>query len=125
MKTEVFEYKEGDTVLEGYAVFEQSGGKRPGVLVVPDWMGVSDFARKRAEMLGETSVTMCSLRTFTARAFGRPRWKTCAAEASKYQKNRPLLRQRAQAAFDIPKKSPNTDAAKLDQSATASAARRY
>ena len=112
MKTEVFEYKDGDTTLEGFAVFEQSGPKRPGILVVPDWMGVSAFSNKRAEMLGELGYN-----AFVADLYGkgvRPKtMEACAAEAGKYQKDRALMRKRVQAAFGILKKTPNTDAAKL------------
>ena len=45
-------YKAGDTVMKGFiAVDDAVKGKRPGVLVVPEWWGANDYARKRARML--------------------------------------------------------------------------
>ncbi len=46
------QYKAGDTVMQGYLAYDDAAkGKRAGVLVVPEWWGVSDYARKRARML--------------------------------------------------------------------------
>ncbi|HBI42700.1 MAG TPA: dienelactone hydrolase, partial [Planctomycetales bacterium] len=50
LKTEVIEYKHGDTTLEGYLAYDDAfAGKRPGVLVVHEWWGHNAYARKRAE----------------------------------------------------------------------------
>src|SRR4029077_1885790 len=52
VKSQVVEYKEGETVLEGYLAWDDAvSGKRPAVLVVHAWMGLDDNARKRADML--------------------------------------------------------------------------
>jgi dienelactone hydrolase len=45
-------YKAGDTVMKGFLAFDDAAkGKRAGVLVVPEWWGANDYARKRARML--------------------------------------------------------------------------
>lgn len=45
-------YKAGDTVMKGYLAYDDAvKGKRAGVLVVPEWWGANDYARKRARML--------------------------------------------------------------------------
>jgi dienelactone hydrolase len=45
-------YKAGETAMKGYLAYDDAvKGKRAGVLVVPEWWGVSDYARKRARML--------------------------------------------------------------------------
>lgn len=47
-------YTAGDTTLKGYLAHDdESGDKRPGVLVVHEWWGHNDYARKRARMLAE------------------------------------------------------------------------
>lgn len=47
-------YSAGDTTLKGYLAFDDAkSGKRPGVLVVHEWWGHNDYARRRAEMLAE------------------------------------------------------------------------
>ncbi|MFN3750259.1 MAG: dienelactone hydrolase family protein [Thiobacillus sp.] len=45
-------YKAGDTVMKGHLAYDDAvKGRRAGVLVVPEWWGVNDYARKRARML--------------------------------------------------------------------------
>ena len=52
LKGEKVEYKQGSTVLTGYLVYEDSyQTPRPGVLVVHEWWGLNDHAKKRAEDL--------------------------------------------------------------------------
>ena len=54
IQTQNVTYQDGDTELEGYLVWDDSiNGKRPGVLLVHEWWGLNDYARKRAEMLAE------------------------------------------------------------------------
>src|ERR1700730_18970935 len=54
IKTKAVEYKQGDTVLEGFLAWDDAQqGKRPGVLVVHEWDGLGDYAKMRAEMLAK------------------------------------------------------------------------
>ena len=47
-------YKAGDATMKGYLAYDDAvKGKRAGVLVVPEWWGANDYARKRARMLAE------------------------------------------------------------------------
>ncbi|TNE47323.1 MAG: dienelactone hydrolase family protein [Deltaproteobacteria bacterium] len=47
-------YKAGDTTLKGYLAYDKTKkGKRPGVLVVHEWWGHNDYARRRARMLAK------------------------------------------------------------------------
>jgi len=112
MKTETIEYKQGDATLEGFAVYDDSSAKRAGVLVVPEWNGVSEYSKKRAQMLAELGYN-----AFVADIYGkgiRPTTQeACAAEAGKYRDNRPLLRARVRAGLDALRKLPGTDASRL------------
>ena len=112
MRTETIEYQEGATTCEGFAAYEDKGGKRPAVLVVPEWNGVSDYTKKRAQMLAELGYT-----AFVADIYGKGVRPTtmdaCAAEAAKYQKDRPLLRKRARAALDRMLQLANADTNKV------------
>jgi len=50
--TENIEYKQGNTVLEGYIAYDDElKGKRPGVLIVHQWMGLKDYEKMRAEQI--------------------------------------------------------------------------
>ena len=54
LERKTVQYKQGDAQLEGYLVWDANRtGKRPGVLVVHEWWGLDDHARKRADMLAE------------------------------------------------------------------------
>lgn len=47
-------YTDGGDKLTGYLYWNDAiEGKRPGVLVVHEWWGLNDYARRRAEMLAE------------------------------------------------------------------------
>jgi dienelactone hydrolase len=97
IKTETVEYKDGDTTLEGFLAYDTAqAGKRPGILVVHQWMGLSDYEKKRCEMLAKLGYV-----AFAADVYGqgiRPRSVAEAgAQAGKYKSNRKLLRQRVNA----------------------------
>jgi dienelactone hydrolase len=95
------EYKQGDTVLEGLAVYDDAiQGKRPAVLVVHQWKGLGDYEKKRAEMLARLGYNV-----FAADIYGqgvRPQAPSDAgAQAGKYRNDRGLLRARVRAGLDV------------------------
>lgn len=48
------DYSSQGVTFKGYLAFNESlEGKRPGVLVVHEWWGLNEYARKRAQMLAE------------------------------------------------------------------------
>lgn len=54
----IVNYKAGNAELVGYIAYDNSiKGKRAGVIVVPDWWGVGDFARDRANALAKMGYT--------------------------------------------------------------------
>lgn len=58
IKGETVTYHSDNTVLKGYIAYDSSiSGKRPGVIIVPDWWGVGDFARDRAKALAREGYT--------------------------------------------------------------------
>ena len=51
-------YKQGDTQMKGFLAYDDAiSGKRPGILVVHEWWGHNDYARKRALMLAKSGYT--------------------------------------------------------------------
>ena len=54
IKTETIEYKEGETTLEGVLIYDDSFmNKRPGILIAHQWKGLTDYEKKRGEMLAK------------------------------------------------------------------------
>jgi dienelactone hydrolase len=59
---EEFEYKDGKAKLKGFIAYDDSiKGKRPGVIVVHEWWGHNEYARKRATMLAKLGYTAIAL----------------------------------------------------------------
>src|SRR5271167_2592975 len=90
--TESVEYKQGDTTLEGFLAYDDAiSGKRPGVLVVHQWFGLTDYEKRRATMLAQLGYV-----AFCADIYGkgvRPASTAEAgAQAGKYKSDRALLR---------------------------------
>jgi hypothetical protein len=42
-KSAVIEYKDDGYLCEGFAVWDDAGTKRPGILVFPEWGGVGEY----------------------------------------------------------------------------------
>jgi len=54
MKTETIEYKDGDVTCRGYLAYDETRtGKRPGILVMPEALGLGTHAKSRAERLAK------------------------------------------------------------------------
>ncbi len=54
IKTQEIDYAQGSTILKGYLAYDDaSTARRPGILVVHEWWGHNEYARKRARMLAE------------------------------------------------------------------------
>ena len=107
--TENVEYKQGDTTLEGFLAYDDSlTGKRPGVLVVHQWLGLTDYEKHRAEMLAQLGYV-----AFCADIYGKDnRPKMCSeagALAAKFKADRTLLRARVNAGLDVLRQQPLVD----------------
>ena len=64
IETEV-EYSTDSTLMKGFLVYDGNiEGKRPGVLVVHEWWGHNEYARKRARMLAELGYTALAIDMF-------------------------------------------------------------
>ncbi len=107
--TQIVEYKQGDTTLEGFVAYDDAiKGKRPGVLVVHQWLGLTDYEKHRAEMLAQLGYV-----AFCADIYGkgvRPQnTQEAGAQAGKYKNDRQLLRARVSAGFDALRRQPLVD----------------
>jgi len=113
LKKQIVEYKQGDATLEGYLVYDDAvSAKRPGILIVHEWKGLNDYAKRRADMLAQLGYV-----AFAADIYGkgvRPQtFADAGAISSKFKANRPLLRARVNAGLDVLKSQTNVDASQL------------
>ena len=111
--TQTVEYQQGGAVLEGYLAYDDAlVGKRPGVLIVHQWMGLTDYEQNRAVMLAQLGYV-----AFCADVYGkgiRPQSVPAAGtEATKYKTDRALLRLRVNAGLDALKKCERADSRRL------------
>lgn len=113
LRTQVVEYKQGDTILEGYLAYDDAiTAKRPGVMVVHEWTGISDYVKKRTEQLAQLGYV-----AFAADIYGkgiRPtNPKDAGAQATIYRNNRQLMRDRANAGLNVLRNNPRVDANRI------------
>lgn len=99
--TKTIDYKHGDVNLEGYLAWDNSSSnKRPGVLVVHEWMGLNDYAKKRCRLLAEMGYV-----AFAVDMYGkgvRPQNRDeAAAQAGIYRSDRQLMRDRVTAGLKV------------------------
>ena len=113
VKTEVVEYRHGDVVLEGYLAYDTAvKGKRPGILVVHEWMGHNPYVRKRAEQLAQMGYVAFALDMYGKGVRVKDATEA-AALAGKYKGDRRLMRARAAAGLDVLRNRPGADPGRL------------
>jgi dienelactone hydrolase len=100
-------------VCAGFLAFDDAAkGKRPGVVVVHDWMGISGETQRRTKQLAELGYV-----ALAADIYGkgtRPKdTKEAGALAGTYKGDLSLLRGRARAAFDALVRDPRVDASRV------------
>ena len=115
IKSEWVDYQQGEQALQGYLAYDDGiTGKRPGVLLVHRRDGMSDFTIRDARMVAKLGYVV-----FAPDIYGkefRPKdVKEMIALSAKFQNDRPLMRARIQAGFDILRANPMVDTAKIAQ----------
>jgi dienelactone hydrolase len=111
--TQTVDYKQGDTMLEGFVAYDDATtGKRPGVLVVHQWLGLTDYEKHRAEVLARLGYV-----AFCADIYGKgvlPKdTSEAGALAGKYKSDRQLLRARVTAGLETLRQQPFVNTNKI------------
>lgn len=111
--TKTVEYQQGGTPLEGYLAYDDKfPGKRPGIIVAHQWLGLTDYEKMRARMLAQMGYVAFALDIY-GKGVHPQNTKEAGALAGQYKSNVPLLRARARAAVLEIRKLPNVDVHKL------------
>ncbi len=109
IQTQKVEYKSGDLTFEGFLAYDTAlKGKRPGVMIVHNWMGLTSETESKA-----LEVAKLGYVAFAGDIYGkgvRPTDAKGAGElATKYKSDLKLLRERALLAVEELKKQKNVD----------------
>jgi dienelactone hydrolase len=113
IKTKTVDYHSGDTVMKGYVAWDDAiKGKRPGVLVVHEWWGHNDYARKRARMLAQLGYVAMSVDMYgDGKTAAHP--KDAGAFSSAVMQNLPVAQKRFEAAMAVLKARDDVDSHKI------------
>ncbi len=111
--TETVEYKHGAAVLEGYLAYDDAvQGKRPGIVLVHDWMGVGPYAKSRAEQIAGLGYVAFAIDMY-GKGIRPTDPKDAGAQASIYKSDRKLMRDRAEAGLKVLQSNPLTDPSRI------------
>lgn len=113
IKTETVTYKVGDKTYKGYLAYDDATKtKRPGILVVHEFWGLDDYAKKRAEQLaGLGYVAFCPDMYGEGKVTEHP--KEAAKMAAEVRANQAEWLNRANAGLKILRDNPLVDGKKL------------
>jgi dienelactone hydrolase len=103
------EYASDGTTCEGWHAYDDStDAKRPGVVIVHQWTGLTDYEKMRARMLVKLGCNVLAADIYGkgVRPDGMPE---CAVQSGKYKKDRSLYRTRLKDAVAVLKGDSRTD----------------
>ena len=107
IRTEVVDYQDGATALEGYIAYDDSLGveRRPAVLIAPEWRGLDEYAKSRARQFAALGYL-----AFALDPYGKGVVVASDADAKArsgiFKADRTLLRARGRAGLDALTRQP-------------------
>jgi len=109
IKTEEITYSANGTELKGFLAFDtEAPTPQPGILVVHEWWGHNEYARKRAEMLAELGYTAFAVDMYgDGKTAEHP--KDAGAFASAVMSDPEAAQKRFVAAMDLLKQQPTVN----------------
>jgi dienelactone hydrolase len=107
------DYRAGGTVMKGYLAYDRNiKGRRPGVLVVPEWWGLSGYERKRARMLARLGYIALAVDMYVDGTQAKDP-DEASRLSSEVTKDFDLEKARFMAALDFLRKHPAVDGSRL------------
>ena len=106
-------YQADGVTLKGYIAYDDAiKGKRPGVLVVHEWWGHNEYARRRARMLAELGYTALAVDMYgDGRQADHP--DDAGKFAAEVSRNMPMARARFEAGMGLLRKHKTVDAKEI------------
>jgi len=113
VKSQVVEYRDGDTVLEGYLAYDEAiKEKVPVVLIVHEWTGLGSYMKKRAEQIAGLGYAAFAIDIY-GKGIRPVNAQDAAKQAAMYRQDRQLMRRRALAGLEEAKKFSFVDAKRI------------
>jgi dienelactone hydrolase len=113
LATKTIAYEDSGTALSGYLAYDDAiQGQRPAILVVHEWWGLNDYARRRAEQLAGMGYV-----AFAVDMYGKDKVTDHPKQAGEWAKeitqNKALWQQRALAGLAVLKTQAQTDPGRM------------
>lgn len=114
IQTKSVDYNDGDVKLEGFVAFDPAKATKasPAVLVIHQWMGITDYEKSRCKQLAEMGYV-----AFAADIYGKGIRPTAVEDAMKqssiYKKDRQLYRKRLNLGLEQLKSTPGVASSKI------------
>ena len=93
VRSKTVEYRDGDAVLEGYLSLPEGEGRRPGILVVHQWKGLTAFEKGKAEALAKLGYAALAVDIY-GKGIRPSTAAEAGAQAGRYKGDRALFRRR-------------------------------
>jgi dienelactone hydrolase len=112
VKSKTVDYKIGDETFEGLFVYPQAKGKVPGVLMVHNWLGITDETKRQAERMAKLGLAVFAVDVYGKgiRAKGP---QDAAPLAGTYKNNRKLFRARLLRGLEVLREQKDVDPTKI------------
>jgi dienelactone hydrolase len=113
IKEEPVTYKDGEATMKGFIVYDDAKqGKRPGVIIVHEWWGITKHIHAEARRMASWGYTAFIVDMYgDAKSADNP--KDAGALSGAVRKNPAVMQARFDAAMDTLTKHPTVDASKI------------
>ncbi len=113
MREQYIEYRDGETLLEGFLCYDESqAGPRPTVLINHAWSGRDEFVERKARRLAWQGYACLALDNFGKGRRGSTN-EECSALIAPFMKDRALLLKRLKAGLAAARAMPIVDAPRI------------
>lgn len=113
IQTRLIEYRDGDTLLEGFFTWDDSiSGSRPAVAISHTWAGRQPFECEKAQKLAGLGYAGFALDMFGKDVQGGTN-EECSALITPFLQDRAMLQRRINLAIEVLRQQPEVDAAQV------------